>query len=62
MMTRKFQVDKEIYCVGGTVVLGSVTSAGSVVLGVEGSRGVEDAGVVDNGAVEAGAKIEDAGT
>ena len=43
-------------------MLGLATSAGAVVLGAEGSRSVEDAGAVGNGAVEAGAGIEDVGT
>ena len=62
MRTRKSQVDIEIYCGGGAVVLGPATFAGAVVLGAEGSRGAKDAGVVGNGAVEAGARTEDAGT
>ena len=60
MMTRKSRVDIEIYCYGGAMVLGLTTYAGAVVSGVEGSRGAE--GAVGNGAVEAGAGIEDAGT
>ena len=43
MRTRKSQVDIEIYCGGGVVLLGPTTSAGAVVLGAEGSRGVDDA-------------------
>ena len=35
MMARKSQVEIEIYCGGGAVVLGPVTSVGAVVLGVE---------------------------
>ena len=44
------------------MVLGPTTSAGAVVLGVEGSRGAEDVGVVGNGAVEAGVGTKDART
>ena len=62
MMTRKSRVNIEIYCGGGAVVLGPSTSIGAVELGAEGSRGAEDAGVVGNGAVVAGAGTEDAGT
>ena len=43
-------------------MLGPATSAGAVVLGVEGLRGVEDAGVVGNGAVKVGVGTEDVGT
>ena len=60
--TRKSRVDIEIYYGRGFVVLGPATSAGAVVLGAEGSRGTEGAGVVGNGAVEAEAGTEDAGT
>ena len=62
MIARKSQVDIEIYYSGGAVVLSPATSAGAVVLGVEGSRGAEEAGAVGNGAVEAKARTEDAGT
>ena len=55
-------MDIEIYCGGGVVVLGPTTSARAVVLGAEGSGGVEDAGVVGNGVVVAGAGTKDAGT
>ena len=43
MRTRKSQVDIEIYCDSGALMLDLTTSAGVVVLGAEGSRGVEDA-------------------
>ena len=43
-------------------MLGPTTSVGAKVLGAKGSIGAEDAGVVGNGAVVAGAEIEDAGT
>ena len=56
MMVRNSRVEIVIYCGGGAEVLGPATSVG-VVLGVEGSGGAEDAGVVGNGA-----RIEDAGT
>ena len=62
MRTRKSQVDIEIYCGGGAVVLSTATFAGAVVLGAEGSGGAEDAGAMGNGAVEAGVRTEDAGT
>ena len=55
-------MDIEIYYGGGAVVLGPATSAGVVVLGAEGSRGAKDVRAVGNGAVEAGARTEDAGT
>ena len=42
---------------GGAEVLGPIISTGAVVLGVEGSRGAEDVGVVGNGV-----GTEDAGT
>ena len=57
MMARKFRVDIVICCGGGAEVLEPTTSAGAVVLGVEGSRGAEDAGAVANGA-----GTEDTGT
>ena len=60
MMDRKSRVDIEICCGGGVVVLSPATSVGVVVLGVEGSRGTEDAGVVGNGAVIAGAGTDEA--
>ena len=62
MRTRKSQVDIEIYCGGGVVVLIPATFAGAVVLGAEGSGGAEDAGAMGNGAVEAGVRTKDAGT
>ena len=55
-------MDIKIYCDSGVVVLGLATFPGAMVLGAEGSRGVEDAGAVGNGVVEAGARTEDAGT
>ena len=62
MMARKSRVEMVICCGGDTEVLGPVTSAGAVVLGAEGSGGTEEAGVVGNGVVVAGAGTEDAGT
>ena len=62
MRTRKSQVDIEIYCGGGALVLGPTTYVGVMVPGAEGSGGVEDARSVGNGAVEARAGIEDVGT
>ena len=62
MMTRKSSVDIETNCDGGAVVLGPATSARAVVLGAEGSEGVEEAGAVGNGVVVDGAGTEDAGT
>ena len=62
MMTRKSRVDIEIYYGGGAVVLGPATSTEAVELGAEGFGGAEDVGAVGNGAVVAGAGIEDAGT
>ena len=44
------------------MVLGPATSTRVMVLGFEGSGGVEDAGAVGNGAVEVRAGIEDTGT
>ena len=43
-------------------MLGPTTSVGTEVLGAEGSGGIEDAEAVGNGAMVAGAGIEDAGT
>ena len=43
-------------------MLSPTTSAGAVVLGAKGSRGAEEAGVVGNGVVVAGAGTEDART
>ena len=57
MMARKSQEDIVICCGGGAEVLGPATFVGAMVLGAEGSGGVEDAGVVGNGA-----GTEDAGT
>ena len=54
------QVDIEICCGGGAVVLSPTTSVGVVVLGVEGSKGIEDAGAVGNGAVIAGVGTDEA--
>ena len=62
MMARKSQVDIEICCDGGAVMLGQTTSVGAVVLGAEGFGGAEDAGAVGNGALVAGAGTKDAGT
>ena len=62
MMARKSRVDIEICCDGSVVMLGLVTSVGAVVLGAKGFGGVEDAGVVGNEAVVAGAGTKDAGT
>ena len=56
MMVRKLQVEIVIYYGGDVEVLGPATSVG-VVLGVEGSRGADDAEAVGNGA-----GTEDAGT
>ena len=56
MIVRKSRVEIVIYCGGGADVLGPTASVG-VVLGAEGSGGVEDAGAVGKGA-----GIEDAGT
>ena len=44
------------------MVLSPAAFVGAVVLGAEGFGGTEDAGAVCNGAVEAGAGTEDAGT
>ena len=49
MMVIKSRVEIMIYCGEGAEVLGPTTSIG-VVLGAEGSRSVEDAGAVGNGA------------
>ena len=62
MMAKKSRADIEICCNGGAVMLGLATSKGAKVLGAEGSVGAEDAGAVGNGAMVAGARIEDAGT
>ena len=59
MMARKSRVDIEICCGGGAVVLGPTTSVGAVVLGVEGSGGIEDARAVGNGAVIVGAGTDE---
>ena len=60
IMARKSRADNEICCSGGAVVLGPGESEGAEVLGAEGSRGTEDASVVGNEAVIAGARAEDA--
>ena len=62
MMARKSRVDIKICYGGGAVVLGPATSIGVVVLVVKGSRGIEDAGAIGNGALIVGARGEDAGT
>ena len=62
MMARKYRVEMVICCEGNAEVLGPATYAGVVVMGTEGSGGVEDAGAVGNGVVVAGAGIEDVGT
>ena len=62
MMARKSRVDLEICYDGGAMMLGLATSIGAVVLGVEGSAGVEDAGAMGNEAVAARAGTEDDGT
>ena len=62
MIARKSRVDIVLCCHGGAVMLGPTTSVGAMVLGTEGSRGAEDAGVVGNGVVVAGAGTEVAGT
>ena len=59
MMARKSRVDIEICCIGGVMVLGSTTSVGVVVLGVEGFGGAEDAGVVGNGVMIARAGTDE---
>ena len=50
IMVRKSRVDMDTCCSGGSDVLGPVESVEA-----GGTRGVEDAGVVGNGAVTAGA-------
>ena len=50
-----------ICCGGDTEVLSSATSVGAMVLGAEGSGGVEEAGVVGSGVVVVGVGTEDAG-
>ena len=60
MMARKSRVDIEICYDNGAVVHGPATSVGAVVLGVEGPRGIEDAGVVGNGALIAIAGTDEA--
>ena len=50
IIVRKSRVDMEICCGGGVDVLGLIDAVGA-----EGTRGVEDAGDVGNGAVIAGA-------
>ena len=55
-------MDIEICCDGSAVMLGHVTSVGAVVLWAKGFGGVEDARVVGNEAVVAGAGTEDVGT
>ena len=62
MMTKKSQMDIEIYYGDGDVVLSPATSKRAFVLGVEGFGGTEDAEAMGNGAVVAGAGTEDAGT
>ena len=62
MMAMKSRVEMVICCGGDAEVLGPATSVGAVVLGAEGSGGAEEAGVVGNGVVVAGAETEDAGT
>ena len=47
---------------GDAEVLGPATSVRAVVLGAEGSRGVEDAGAMGNGVVVVVAGTEDAVT
>ena len=49
MMAKKPRVDIMICCGGGVEVLGPEISTGAMVLGVEGSGGVEDEGAVGNG-------------
>ena len=50
IMVRKFRVDMDIFCSSGSNVLGPTESVGA-----EGTGGAEDAGVVGNRAVTAGA-------
>ena len=54
MMARKSRVEMVMCCGSDAEVLGPATSAGVVVLGVEGFGCVEEAGVVGNGVVVAG--------
>ena len=62
MMARKPRVDIEICCDSGAMMLGLATSIGVVVLGAEGSAGVDDAGAMGNEAMAVGAGTEDVGT
>ena len=62
MMTKKSRVEMVICCEGDAEMLDLATSVGAVVLGVEGSGGVEDTRAMGNRVVVAGAGTEDAGT
>ena len=61
-MVKKSGVKIVIYYGGGAEVLVPATFARAVVLEAGASRGTEDAEAVGNGAVVAGAGIDDAGT
>ena len=62
MMAKKSRADIEMCCDGDVVMLRPATSVGAEVLGAEGFGGTEDAEVVGNGEVVAGAGTEDART
>ena len=62
LMAKKSRVEMVICCGGDAEVLGPVTSVEVVVLGVEGSRGAEEAGAVGNGVVIARVVTEDTRT
>ena len=62
MMAKKSRVEMVICYGGDAEVLGLITFVGAVVLGAEGFGGAEEAGVVGDGVVVAGARTEDAGT